>query len=54
MGCDMPQELVDRFWQMAEEDRGKKVRQTALAVLQRLGLISYEEAVGRLEGDSRD
>ena len=50
LGCDMPQELVDRFWQMAEEDRGKKVRQTALAVLQRLGLISYEEAMERLEG----
>lgn len=54
LGCDMPQELVDRFWQMAEEDRAKKVRQTALAVLQRLGLISYEEAMGRLEGDSGD
>ncbi|MFQ5812174.1 MAG: hypothetical protein ACE5I2_03125 [Anaerolineae bacterium] len=52
LGCDMPQELVDRFWQMAEEDRGKKVRQTALAVLQRLGLISYEEAMRRLEGNN--
>lgn len=50
LGCDMPQELVGRFWQMAEEDRGKKVRQTALAVLQRLGLISYEEAMARLGG----
>ncbi len=52
LGCDVPQELVDRFWQMAEEDRGKKVRQTALAVLQRLGLISYEEAMARLEGNN--
>ncbi|MBL7183368.1 MAG: hypothetical protein ISS50_02845 [Anaerolineae bacterium] len=50
LGCDMPQELIDRFWQMAEEDRGKKVRQTALAVLQRLGLISFEEVMERLEG----
>lgn len=41
---------MDRFWQMAEEDRARKVRQTALAVLQRLGLISYEEAMARLEG----
>jgi hypothetical protein len=50
LGCDVPSELVDRFWQMAEEDRAKKVRQTALAVLQRLGLISHEEAVAHLEG----
>lgn len=50
LGCDVPEELVDRFWQMAQEDRVKQVRQTALAVLQQLGLISYEEAVERLEG----
>lgn len=50
LGCDVPSEFVDRFWQMAEEDRARKVGQTALAVLQRLGLISYEEAMARLEG----
>lgn len=50
MGCDMPEMLLARFWQMADEDRSKRVRQTALAVLQRLGLISYEEAMNRLEG----
>jgi hypothetical protein len=49
LGCDVPSELVDLFWQMAEADRARKVRQTALAVLQRLGLISYEEAMARLE-----
>ena len=50
MGCDVPETLIARFWQMAEEDGNRKVRQTALAVLQRLELISYEEAMDRLEG----
>ena len=50
MGCDVPETFIARFWQMAEEDSNRKVRQTALAVLQRLELISYEEAMDRLEG----
>jgi len=49
LGCDIPR-AASRFWQMAEADRVRKVRQTVLVAVLRLGLISYEEAMARLEG----
>jgi hypothetical protein len=48
-GCDMPSSLLDTFWQLGRNDPNQRVRQTALAVLQRLGHISYEEAMEYLE-----
>jgi len=44
-GCDMPSTLLDYFWQLGRNDPDRRVRQTALAFLQRLGHISYEEAL---------
>lgn len=37
LGRDIPAELIDRFQQMADKDGNPKVRDTARAVLQRLG-----------------
>lgn len=39
-GCDMPSSLLAHFWQLARSDPDRRVRQTALACLQRLGQIS--------------
>jgi len=50
-GCEIPPVLLDRFWDAARSDRSRRVRQTSLAVLQRVGEISYEEAVEHLEGE---
>lgn len=36
LGCDMPTSFVDRFKEMADSDRSKKVRQIARGVLQKL------------------
>ena len=44
-GCDMPPSLLDYFWHLGRDDPDRRVRQTALAFLQRLGHISYEEAL---------
>ena len=44
-GCDMSSSLLDHFWQLGRSDPDHRVRQTALAFLQRLGHISYQEAM---------
>lgn len=49
-GNDVPPSLLDTFWQLGRNDPDRRVRQTALAVLQRLGHVSYEEAMEYLEG----
>ena len=49
-GNDVPPSLLDTFWQLGRDDPDRRVRQTALAVLQRLGHVSYEEALEYLEG----
>ena len=36
LGCDMPTSFVDRFKQMADSDRSKKVRQIAQTVLRKM------------------
>lgn len=48
-GCDMPPALLDYFWQLGRTDPDRRVRQMALAFLQRLGHIGYEEALEYLE-----
>jgi hypothetical protein len=48
-GCDMPFTLLDHFWRLGRDDPDRRVRQTALACLQRLGYVSYEEALPYLE-----
>ncbi len=48
-GCKIPPILLDRLWDAARNDRSRKVRQTALAVLQRVGKVSHEEAMEYLE-----
>jgi hypothetical protein len=49
-GYDMPPALLDLFWQRGRDDPDRRVRQTALAFLQRLGQVSYQEALAYLEG----
>jgi len=49
-GNDMPPPLLDYFWQLGRDDPDRRVCQTALAFLQRLGHVSYEEAMEYLEG----
>lgn len=49
-GCEMPPPLLDYFWQLGRDDPDRRVRQTALAFLQHLGHVSYEEAMEYLEG----
>ena len=49
-GREIPPPLLDYFWQLGRDDRDRRVRQTALAFLQRLGHVSYEEALEYLEG----
>ena len=49
-GCDMPSALLDYFWHLGRDDPDRRVRQTALASLQRLGHVSYEEALEYLGG----
>lgn len=49
-GCQMPQVLVDQLWDAAQNDT-RQVRQTALAVLQRVGAITYHEAMAYLDGE---
>ena len=46
---ELPAEVIERCWDMAENDRSGKVRQTAVAVLQRVGEVTYEEAMAYLE-----
>lgn len=46
----MPQVLVDQLWDAAQNDT-RQVRQTALAVLQRVGAITYDEAMAYLDGE---
>lgn len=46
---ELPAEVIERCWDMLENDRSGKVRQTAVAVLQRVGEVSYEEAMAYLE-----
>jgi hypothetical protein len=51
-GCDMPPALLDYFWQLGRDDPDRRVRQTALACLQRLGHIGYAEAIKYLEEEA--
>jgi hypothetical protein len=44
-GGEMPTPLLDHFWQLGRNDPDRRVRQTALALLQRLGHITYAEAM---------
>lgn len=44
-GVEMPSALLEYFWQLGRNDPDSRVRRTALAVLQRLGHVSYEEAM---------
>jgi len=37
--------MLDLFWQLGRNDPSRRVRQTALAFLQRLGHVSCEEAM---------
>jgi vesicle coat complex subunit len=46
---ELPAEVIEHCWDMLENDRSGKVRQTAVAVLQRVGEVSYEEAMAYLE-----
>ena len=46
---DMPQPVRDLFWNLAREDPDRRVRQTALAWLQRMGEVSYAEALRYLD-----
>lgn len=41
--------LLDHFWQLGRNDPDRRVRQTALAVLQRLGQATYAEAMKYLD-----
>jgi len=50
-GCEMPPSLLDHFWRLAREDPDQRVRQTALAFLQRMGQVNCEEALRYLEGE---
>ncbi|MCP4541314.1 MAG: hypothetical protein GY832_29640 [Chloroflexi bacterium] len=47
---EMPGPLLDYFWQLGRDDPDRRVRQTALAFLQRMGQVSYAEALRYLEG----
>ncbi|MEA3396111.1 MAG: hypothetical protein U9R05_01450 [Chloroflexota bacterium] len=47
-GVDMLPAVLDLFWKLGQEDPDYRVRQTALAWLQKMGQISYEEALGYL------
>lgn len=47
---DLPSSLLDRFWELGLEDPNRRVRQSALAALQHLGYISYEDAMEYLKG----
>jgi len=44
-GCEMSPAVLDHFWRLGKSDPNWRVRQTALAYLQRLGHISYIEAM---------
>ncbi len=48
-GCEMSPALLDTFWRLGRHDPNRRVRQTALAVLQRVGEITYDEAMAQLE-----
>ncbi len=48
-GCEMSPALLDTFWRLGRDDPDRRVRQTALAVLQRVGEITYDEAMAHLE-----
>jgi len=48
-GCEMPPDLLEHFWRLGKEDPDRRVRQTALALLQQMGQISYAEALRYLE-----
>ena len=50
-GCEMPPDLLDQFSRLGRKDPDRRVRQTALAFLQRLGQISYAKALRYLEGE---
>jgi hypothetical protein len=52
-GCDMPSSLLDTVWRLGRSDPDRRMRQTALAVLQRAGEISYEEAMEYLKGKKK-
>jgi hypothetical protein len=51
--CHMPPSLLDHFWRLGRNDPDRRVRQTALAFLHRLGHVSYEEAMEYLGGRVR-
>ena len=44
--------MLDLLWQLGRNDPSRRVRQTALAFLQRLGQVSYEEGDG-IPGNGR-
>lgn len=48
-GVAMPQPVRDLFWKLGREDPERRVRQSALAWLQRMGEISYAEALRYLD-----
>jgi len=49
-GWEMQPPVLEAFWQLGRDDPDRRVRQTALACLQRLGHVSYAEATKCLEG----
>ena len=44
-GCEMQPALLEHFWRLGRGDPDLRVRQTALAFLQRLGQVGYAEAI---------
>jgi hypothetical protein len=49
---EMQPSVLETFWQLGRDDPDRRVRQTALACLQRLGHVSYAEAMKYLEGQN--
>jgi hypothetical protein len=49
-GWEMQPSVLETFWQLGRDDPDRRVRQTALACLQRLGHVSYAEAMKYLDG----